>query len=107
MTPVTYQPSVRSTEFVAQHVTVVQGQQPTSASQQGVVQQATQVTGYVRSLDAIPHNAVTYFRTLHPQPQAQQVPLARNFGSGARGATGTWVYIPPAQTAPSAVQSAQ
>ena len=69
------------------------------------MQQATQVTGYVRSLDAIPHSAVTYFQT--QQQQLQQLSLQRNYGSGVRGRTGTWVYIPPGQSVPSGVQSAQ
>ena len=103
--PATYQPTVRSTEFVAQcNVTFLRGSQ-TAGGAGPVMQQATQVIGYVCSLDAIPHSAVTYFQTQQQQPQ--QLSLQRNYGSGVRGNTGTWVYIPPRQSAPSGVQSAQ
>ena len=91
--PATYQPTVHSMEFVAQcNVTFLCGSQ-TASGAGPVMQQATQVTGYIRSLDAIPHSAVTFFQT--QQQQLQQLSLQRNYGSGVRGNTGTWVYIPP------------
>ena len=103
--PATYQPTVRSTEFVAQRNVTFLCRSQTAGGAGPVMQQATQVTGYIRSLDAIPHSAVTYFQT--QQQQLQQLSLQRNYGSGVRGNTGTWVYIPPRQSAPSGVQSAQ
>ena len=67
--PATYQPTVHSTEFVAQcNVTFLCGSQ-TASGAGPVMQQATQVTSYVCSLDAIPHSGVTYFQTQQQQPQ--------------------------------------
>ena len=67
----TYQPSVRSTEFVAQRNVTFQA----AGGAGSVMRQATQVTSYAHSLDAIPHTAVTYFQTQQQQPQQQQMPL--------------------------------